>query len=203
MRRLTPGPLVIATHNRGKFQEFAELLTPHGFDVTCNADHNLPEPDETESTFSGNALIKARAAAKALGVPALADDSGMCVDALSGAPGVYTADWAETDNGRDFVMAMGRVWREIEETGSNPPFSATFNCTLALVFPDGEEQIYPGVMPGQIVWPARGELGHGLDPIFMPDGFSQTFAEMTADQKNAISHRGKAVAQFLDAHLNG
>ncbi|PIE10962.1 MAG: non-canonical purine NTP pyrophosphatase [Rhodobacterales bacterium] len=195
--KLSPGPLVIATHNRGKFDEFRALLAPRGFEVTCNADHNLPEPDETETTFQGNALIKARAAAQALGVPALSDDSGMVVECLGGAPGVHTADWAETPSGRDFPMAMERVWREIGESGSNPPFRAEFVCVLALVWPDGGERIFEGRMPGQIIWPRRGEQGHGFDPIFQPDGFELTFGEMDPAQKNEISHRGRAVQAFL------
>lgn len=195
--RLQPGPLVIATHNRGKFDEFRALLGPRGFDVTCNADHGLGEPDETENSFAGNALIKARAAAEALGQPALADDSGLSVACLGGAPGIHTADWAETGQGRDFRMAMERVWREIGESGSEPPFRAEFSCVLALVWPDGTERVFEGHMPGQIVWPMRGAEGHGFDPVFQPDGFDQTFGEMAAAQKNAISHRARAVEAFL------
>lgn len=198
---LTEKRLVFATHNSGKLTEMRQLLEPHGFEITSNADHGLPEPEETETTFEGNALIKAHAAAQALGVAAVADDSGLSVDALNGAPGVYTADWAETGQGRDFVMAMERVWREIQSTGAQPPFTAQFNSVLALALPDGSSRCFHGIMPGQIVWPMRGALGHGFDPVFQPDGFDQTFAEMSADQKNAISHRGRAVAAFLDAIL--
>lgn len=201
MRRLTPGPLVVATHNRGKYEEFKELLAPKGFAISYNADHGLPEPEETEDSFAGNARIKALAAATALGVPALADDSGIAVEALGGAPGIYTADWAETPNGRDFTMAMERTWRECLASGSDQPFRAAFCCVLALAWPDGETQIFEGKMPGTLVWPLRGALGHGYDPMFQPEGFKQTFAEMSAAQKNAISHRGQAVAAFVEAQL--
>lgn len=193
--------LVFATHNAGKLDEMRALLAPHGLEVTSNEDHNLPEPEETEDNFEGNALIKAHAAAQALGIPAIADDSGMSVHVLDGAPGVYTADWAETGQGRDFVMAMERVWKEISLTEQKPPFKAQFHSVLALAWPDGSARCFHGVMEGQIVWPMRGALGHGFDPVFQPDGFDQTFAEMAPDQKNAISHRGRSVAAFLDALL--
>lgn len=198
----TDPAIVFATHNAGKLAEMRDLLAPHGFAVASNADHNLPEPEETETTFEGNALIKARAACAALGLTAIADDSGMCVDALGGAPGIHTADWAETGQGRDFEMAMERVWREVQQTQTQAPFGAQFVSVIALVHPDGTEHTFRGEMPGQIVWPMRGALGHGLDPIFQPEGFDQTFAEMDSAQKNAISHRGKSVAAFLD-HILG
>lgn len=197
MRKLDKGALIIATHNLGKFIEFKELLEPRGFTVTCNADHGLGEPEETEDSFAGNALIKARAACAALGVPALADDSGLAVDALNGQPGVRTADWAETPNGRDFDLAMDRLWRELQESGAQAPYPAAFHCVLALVWPDGTERVFEGRAPGQITWPARGERGHGYDPVFQPDGFDVSFAQMKAADKNAISHRGKAVEAFL------
>lgn len=199
MTPITPGPLVIATHNRGKFAEFSALLAPLGFELSCNADHGLPEPEETETTFAGNALIKARAAAMALGKPALADDSGLCVDALDGAPGVYTADWAETPSGRDFPMAMKKVWDEIQKIGSNPPFRATFNCTLALVTPGQDDRIFAGTLPGQIVWPPRGTEGHGFDPVFQPDRHMQTLGQLSAEEKNRLSHRARAVEELIKA----
>lgn len=202
MRKLSPGPLVVATHNRGKFDEIKSLLEPRGFEVTCNADHGLGEPDETETSFAGNALIKARAAAKALNRPAIADDSGLAIAALNGAPGVYTADWAETGNGRDFTMAMTRAWDELQATGTPAPHVAAFHCVIAVVWPDGEEAVFDGQVPGQIVWPPRGDAGHGYDPVFQPDGATQTFAEMPADQKNSMSHRGRAIAAFLKACLD-
>lgn len=196
MRRFEEKELLIATHNKGKLEEMAALLAPYGISCTSNADHNLPEPEETENTFVGNARIKARAAMEATGLPALADDSGITVDALDGAPGVYTADWAETDEGRDFPMAMTRVWNELEAVNAEMPRKAQFNCTLVLVWPNGDEAVFEGVMPGQVVWPMRGSEGHGFDPIFQPDGYDQTFGEMDRWEKNKISHRARAVEQL-------
>lgn len=195
MRRLKPGPLVVATHNLGKLEEVRSLLAPHGFDITSNRDHNLPEPDETETTFAGNALIKAHAAAQALGVPALADDSGLCIDALDGAPGVYTADWAETETGRDFGKAMNRAYEALRDHPQ--PWTARFHSTLALAWPDGHFETVAGDAHGHLIWPIRGAAGHGYDPMFVPDGETLTFAEMSADQKNAISHRSRALAAFV------
>lgn len=197
--RITPGPLVIATHNQGKFREFKSLLEPLGFTLTCNADHNLPEPEETETTFEGNALIKARAAAAALNIPALADDSGLTVAALGGDPGVYTADWAETPTGRDYPMAMKKVWDAIQATEQTAPFEAAFNCTLAMAWPDGTHRVFAGVLPGQIIWPARGSQGHGFDPIFAPTGHDISLGEMRPEDKNRLSHRARAVELFIQA----
>ena len=198
-RRFTGDRLVIASHNRGKLEEFAALLTP--LNVTCVSagDLGLPEPEETEHTFIGNARIKAKAAAEATGLPALADDSGLTVDALDGAPGVYTADWAQTPKGRDFGLAMEKTWALLEEAHAPYPRRAQFRCTLLLYWPDGHEEVFEGIAPGQLVWPRRGAEGHGYDPMFQPDGFAETFAEMDADRKNAISHRGKAVDALLKA----
>lgn len=196
---IQPGPLVIATHNKGKFQEFKSLLEPLGFTLSCNADHDLPEPDETETTFEGNALIKARAAAEALGIPALADDSGLTVDALNGEPGVYTADWAETPAGRDYPMAMEKVWNAVQRTGAEAPYHAAFCCTLAMAWPDGRHQFFAGVLPGQIIWPPRGEQGHGFDPVFAPEGHNLSLGEMSAAEKNSLSHRARAVELFIEA----
>ncbi len=197
MRRFSGDQLVIATHNQGKLEEMQALLAPFGVTLTSNADHDLPEPDETETTFVGNARIKAHAAAKATGLPALADDSGITIDALDGAPGVYTADWAETPNGRDFVMAMTRAHEELEAKNAPSPRKAQFNCTLVLAWPDGHDEVFPGVMAGQVVWPMRGDQGHGYDPIFQPDGYQQTFGEMDRWEKNKISHRADAVAKLV------
>lgn len=197
MRRFTGDQLVIATHNQGKLEEMRVLLAPFGITLTSNADHNLPEPDETETTFVGNARIKAHAAAQATGLPALADDSGITIDALDGAPGVYTADWAETPNGRDFVMAMTRTHNALEAKAAPFPRTAQFNCTLVLAWPDGHDEVFPGVMAGQVVWPMRGDQGHGYDPIFQPDGYTLTFGEMDRWEKNKISHRADAVAQLV------
>lgn len=197
MRQFTGDQLLIATHNQGKLDEMRHLLEPFGIQVTGAADHKLPEPDETETTFIGNARIKAHAAAQATGLPALSDDSGIEIDALGGAPGVYTADWAETPKGRDFGMAMDRTHRELETVGAAYPRTARFCCTLVLAWPDGHDEVFPGVMDGQVIWPMRGEEGHGYDPIFQPDGYDITFGEMDRWEKNKISHRAKAVAQLV------
>ena len=151
MRRFSGDRWVVATHNPGKLEEIADLLGPYGITLTSNADHGLPEPEETEDSFVGNARIKAHAAAQATGLPALADDSGIEVDALGGAPGVYTADWAETPDGRDFVMAMTRTWEALEACNAPFPRTARFCSTLVLAWPDGHDEIFPGVMEGQIV----------------------------------------------------
>lgn len=196
MRRFTGDALVVATHNQGKLEEIADLLSPFAIKLSSNADHGLPEPEETETTFAGNARIKAHAAAKATGMPALADDSGITIDALDGAPGVYTADWAETPEGRDFVMAMTRTHRELEAVNAPYPRLAQFNCTFVLAWPDGHDEVFAGIMPGQLVWPMRGDQGHGYDPIFQPDGYSQTFGEMDRWEKNKISHRAAAFAKL-------
>ncbi len=159
-----------------------------------------PEPEETETTFIGNARIKAHAAAQATGLPALADDSGIEVDGLGGAPGVYTADWAATPRGRDFVQAMIRTWEELEKAGAPFPRTARFRATMVLAWPDGHDEVFEGKVEGQVVWPMRGRQGHGYDPMFQPEGHAITFAEMDAAEKNRISHRadafGKLVACF-------
>ena len=189
--------LLVATHNQGKLDEIAHLLEPYGVSVVGAAEMNLPEPEETETTFVGNARIKAHAAAKATGLPALSDDSGIEIDGLDGAPGVYTADWAETPNGRDFVMAMTRAHDALEAKGAPHPRKARFCCTLVLAWPDGHNEVFPGVMAGQIVWPMRGNQGHGYDPIFQPDGYDITFGEMDRWEKNKISHRADAFAKLV------
>ncbi len=194
--------LLFATHNRGKAEEVAQLLAPFRVPVVSAADLGLPEPEETESTFVGNARIKARAAAGASGLPALADDSGIEVAALDGAPGVFTADWAaRPDGGRDFLMAMTRTRTELLSIGALEPWRAAFRCTLVLAWPSGDEQIFEGSVEGRLVWPLRGGLGHGYDPMFQPDGQDRTFAEMTAEEKNRISHRARALEKFLAACL--
>lgn len=198
MRRFDEGTLLIATHNAGKLEEFRQIMTPLGVAVTSAADHSLPEPDETETTFVGNARIKAHAAVRATGLPALADDSGLEVMALNGAPGVYTADWAATAQGRDFVMAMEKTHAKLIAANAPQPWRARFCCTLVLAWPDGHDEAVEGHVNGELVWPRRGQDGHGYDPMFKPDGHSQTFAEMTAEQKNLLSHRGKAIAALMD-----
>ncbi len=197
MRKFTETSLLIATHNLGKLEEMKQMFAPYNLALTSNADHNLPEPEETETTFIGNARIKAHAAARAMGIPALSDDSGITVDGLNGAPGVYTADWAETPNGRDFTLAMKRTWEELEDRKAPFPRSAQFRCTFVLAWPDGHDEVFEGIMPGQVVWPMRGIEGHGYDPIFQPDGYDITFGEMDFQEKNKISHRARAFEQLI------
>jgi XTP/dITP diphosphohydrolase len=197
MRRFKGDTLLVATHNRGKLEEIATLLEPYGVTVVGAADKGLSEPEETETTFEGNARIKAHAAARATGLPALADDSGIEIDALDGAPGVFTANWAETETGRDFVMAMGKAHDSLVESGAERPWTARFRCTLVLAWPDGHDEVFPGKVEGQIVWPMRGNQGHGYDPIFMPDGYLETFGEMDRWEKNRISHRADAFAKLV------
>jgi len=197
MRRFDGKALVVATHNAGKLEEIAALLAPYGIALTSNADHGLPEPAETETDFVGNARIKAHAAARATGLPALADDSGIMVAALGGAPGVNTADWAETPVGRDFIMAMTKTWDMLEAVAAPEPRRAVFCCTLVLAWPDGHDEVFAGEMPGRIVWPMRGEQGHGYDPIFQPDGHDVTFGEMDRWEKNRISHRANAFRKLV------
>lgn len=197
MRRFEGDQLLMATHNKGKLEEMQALLAPFGVTLSSNADHGLPEPEETEDNFVGNARIKAQAAVRATGLPALADDSGIEVDALDGAPGVYTADWAETPEGRDFPMAMTRTWNELEAINAPEPRTARFCATLVLAWPDGHDEVFEGHVPGRLVWPMRGEEGHGYDPIFMPDGYDITFGEMDRWEKNRISHRARAVEKMI------
>src|SRR6056300_1214472 len=154
-RKFTDTILLVATHNAGKLEEIVSLLAPYGISVKGAAELNLLEPDETETTFVGNARIKAHAAAKATGLPALSDDSGIEIDALGGAPGVYTADWAETPNGRDFVMAMTKTVEKLTASGHPRPWTARFCCTLVLAWPDGHDEVFPGTIEGEITWPMR------------------------------------------------
>ena len=194
------GRLLVATHNAGKLEEIRAMLAPHGIAVTSAGELGLPEPEETEDTFLGNALIKARAACAATGLPVLADDSGIAVDGLGGAPGVHTADWAATPTGRDFGQAMARTWNELEAANAPEPRTAQFRCTLVLMWPDGHHEVFEGIAPGRLVWPPRGAHGHGYDPMFVPNGHDLTYAEMPAEQKNAISHRADAFRK-LEAWL--
>lgn len=197
MRRFTEKQLIIASHNKGKLREIAPLFEPYGIVVSSAADHNLDEPEETEDNFIGNARIKAHYAARATGIPALSDDSGISVDALGGAPGVYTADWAETPQGRDFPMAMSKVWTLLEEKNAPLPRKAAFNCTLCMAWPDGHDEIFVGRVDGQVVWPMRGDLGFGFDPVFMPDGETVTFGEMDPAKKHGMSHRTDAFKKLV------
>ncbi|MGL4413607.1 RdgB/HAM1 family non-canonical purine NTP pyrophosphatase [Roseinatronobacter monicus] len=197
MRKFSGKTLLVATHNAGKLEEFRQIMTPLGITVTSAAEHDLPEPAETEDNFIGNARIKAHAAARATGLPALADDSGLEVAALDGAPGVYTADWAETPNGRDFAMAMEKTHAKLIAADADQPWNARFCCTLVLAWPDGHDEVFEGYANGQLVWPRRGQDGHGYDPMFQPEGEKRTFAEMSADEKNTLSHRGAAITALL------
>lgn len=197
MRKFAGDRLLVATHNAGKLEEIADLLRPFAVTVVSAGALGLPEPAETETTFIGNARIKAHAGAKASGLPTLADDSGITVDGLQGAPGVYTADWAETPLGRDFVIAMTRVWAALETSAAPFPRLAQFRCTLVLAWPDGSDAVFEGMMPGQVVWPMRGNQGHGYDPMFQPDGYDQTFGEMDRWEKNKISHRADAFRKLV------
>ena len=202
MRAIAGETLVIASHNAGKVREIGDLLAPFGVTVVSAGDLDLDEPEETEETFAGNARIKAHAAAKASGHPALSDDSGLEVDALGGDPGVHTADWAETGNGRDFAMAMEKVWKRLEERGAPEPRTARFRCTLCLAWPDGTDEIFEGKVEGRIVWPMRGHRGFGYDPIFLPHGETETFGEMDPDRKHSMSHRADAFAKLVAACLD-
>jgi XTP/dITP diphosphohydrolase len=200
--------LVLATHNKGKLVEFQDMLKDFGLDIVSAGDLGLPEPVETGTTFIENARLKAHAAAQATGQIALSDDSGISVDALDGAPGVYTADWAGEP--RNFDMAMKKVEDLLQEKGATQPEQrrAQFNAILCLAHPDGTDMIFEGIAPGTLVWPPRGNLGHGYDPVFMPDGYDITFGEMTAQEKHSwapgregLSHRARAFAKFVSEVL--
>lgn len=197
MRVFEGDTLLFATHNAGKLEEMRALLGARGVALRSAAEFKLPEPEETEDSFVGNARIKAHAAAQATGMIALADDSGLQVDALNGAPGVYTADWAQTPQGRDFSLAMARTHAALLETGAPQPWQGRFCCTLVLAWPDGHDEVFEGQVRGQLVWPIRGKEGHGYDPMFQPEGHELTFAEMAAEQKNALSHRARALALLM------
>ena len=191
--------MLVASHNKGKLEEIARLLEPYGVTAVSAAEMGLAEPAETEATFVGNARIKAHAASRATGLPALSDDSGIEVAALGNAPGVYTADWAETPTGRDFGLAMTKTWAALEAANAPAPRTARFCCTLVLAWPDGHDDVFAGTIAGKVVWPMRGELGHGYDPIFQPDGYDVTFGEMDRWQKNEISHRADAFRKLVKA----
>jgi XTP/dITP diphosphohydrolase len=199
-RRFTEPKLVAATHNQGKFEEIAKLLEGYPVELVSAAALGLAEPAETETSFVGNARINALATVAATGLPALADDSGIEIDALGGAPGVYTADWAAQPGGtRDFAHAMEKTWGQLEEVAAPYPRTARFRCVLVLAWPDGDEAVFDGTIEGQCVWPMRGTQGHGYDPMFQPDGFEITLGEMDRWQKNEISHRGDAFRKLVAA----
>lgn len=190
------GRLVVASHNAGKVREIAALLAPLGVEAVSAASLGLPEPEETETTFAGNAALKARAAAEASGLPALADDSGLEVFALGGDPGVYSARWAGPD--KDFALAMARV-REAMQANNAADRGARFVCALALAQPDGAVEVFEGEARGEIVWPPRGEKGFGYDPMFQPAGLTTTFAEMSHEEKLPLTHRARAFEKLLAA----
>lgn len=193
-RRLKRGErIVLASHNKGKLVEFRALLAPTGIEIVSAAELGLAEPEETADSFEGNAAIKALAAAKATGMPALSDDSGFCVSALDGRPGIYSARWAGP--GGDMQVAMQRVH---DEMGGSPDKQAAFVAVLCLAWPDGTTRFAEGRCEGTICWPPRGDHGHGYDPMFVPQGDCRSFAELSSDEKNATSHRGRALARFLE-----
>lgn len=212
MRKLDTRTIVVASHNAGKIAEIADLIGPFGFSARSAAELKFAEPDETGTTFEENAAIKALASARAAGMPALSDDSGLVVDALDGAPGVYTANWAEREDGsRDFAMAMEKVEKALAERGATAPEqrSGRFVSVLCLAWPDGHTEMFRGEVEGTIVWPPRGTKGFGYDPVFQPEGFDTTFGEMTSEQKHgwkpgdaqALSHRARAFKIFVETCL--
>lgn len=212
MRPLTDKKIVVASHNAGKLKEFADLMGPFGLEAKSAREYGLPEPDETGTTFEENAYIKALAAATATGLPALSDDSGLVIDALGGAPGVYTANWAETPDGtRDFGIAMQRAEVAMQEVGAVEPEQrkGRFVAVICLAWPDGEAEYFRGEAEGTLVWPPRGTSGFGYDPVFLPAGHERTFGEMTAEEKHgwkpgqaeALSHRARAFQKFARAKL--
>ncbi|MGH6893059.1 MAG: RdgB/HAM1 family non-canonical purine NTP pyrophosphatase [Dongiaceae bacterium] len=205
-RAFTGKKLVIASHNKGKLKEMIELMAPLGIEVVLAGDLNLPEPEETEDSYIGNAKLKAVAAAKASGLPALADDSGLSVDALGGAPGIYSARWADRreDGARDFNIGMDRVLRELaaaQRTGANR--RARFVSALALCWPDGHCELFEAGVEGKIIRKKRGDRGFGYDPIFKPVGYDETFGEMDPDHKREISHRAESFRQLMAACFAG
>jgi XTP/dITP diphosphohydrolase len=202
-RRLVPGTrLVVASHNPGKVREILDLVAPHGLSVVSAAELGLPEPEETGTTFAANAQLKAEAAARRAGLPALSDDSGLEVEALGGDPGIYSARWAGPS--KDFAVAMQRVSEEVgrRDGWKEPGPRANFIAVLCLAWPDGEVSLFEGKVYGHLVWPPRGSKGFGYDPMFVPDGHKLTFGEMEPDAKHAISHRARAFRLFARACLD-
>jgi XTP/dITP diphosphohydrolase len=204
--------IVVASHNAGKLREFADLMGPFGIEAKSAREYGLPEPEETGTSFEENAYIKAFAAAQATGLPAMSDDSGLCVDALDGAPGVYTADWAtQPDGTRDFLKAMEKTEALLQEAGATEPAARTgrFVAVICLCEPDGQAEYFRGEAEGTLVWPPRGDKGFGYDPVFRPLGFDVTFGEMSAEEKHgwkpgqesALSHRARAFRKFARAKL--
>jgi XTP/dITP diphosphohydrolase len=212
MRKLDSKTIIVASHNAGKIAEIRDLIGPMGFEAKSAADLKFVEPDETGTTYEENARIKALASAMASGLPALSDDSGLAIDALDGAPGVYTANWAESEDGsRDFQMAMEKVEKALADKGATQPEQRTgrFVSVLCLAWPDGHTETFRGEVEGTIVWPPRGTKGFGYDPVFQPAGYDVTFGEMPAEQKHgwkpgddqALSHRARAFKLFVETGL--
>ncbi|MFC6446199.1 RdgB/HAM1 family non-canonical purine NTP pyrophosphatase [Shinella zoogloeoides] len=212
MRKLDTKTIVVASHNAGKIREIEDLIGPFGFSAKSAAELKFEEPDETGTTFEENATIKALASAKASGLPALSDDSGLVIDALDGAPGVYTANWAEKEDGtRDFAMAMEKVEKALAEKGATDAKDRTarFVSVLCLAWPDGHVELFRGEVEGHVVWPPRGDKGFGYDPVFQPEGYETTFGEMSAEEKHgwkpgdatALSHRARAFKIFVETCL--
>jgi len=198
-RRFESEKLVVASHNAGKLREIADLLRPFGVATVSAGDLGLPEPEETETTFEGNARLKAHASAQASGLPALSDDSGLAVEALGGDPGIYSARWAETAHGRDFGHAMQLVWDRLESANAPEPRRAAFICALTLAWPDGHDETFLGRCEGRLVWPPRGDRGFGYDPMFVPEGHAISFGEMDPAAKHSMSHRADAFRQLVAA----
>ena len=214
MRKLAPGKLVIASHNQGKVREIRDLLGPYGIEPVSAAELDLPEPEEIGTTFVDNADLKARQAADLAGLPALADDSGLCVEALDNRPGIFSARWAivdptlapeagpgEVEGDRDFNRAMRRVHDEVEALGPDASRNAHFVCALAVVWPDGRSEWFEGRVDGTLVWPPRGDRGFGYDAMFLPAGHDRTFGEMGPEEKHRISHRADAFRKLVAALL--
>jgi len=199
IRKLAPGKLVIASHNEGKVREIEALLGPHGIQPVSAKSLDLPEPEETGTTFVANAELKALQAADLSGLPALADDSGLCVEVLNGDPGIFSARWAGPD--KDFGLAMKLVEDNLAAAGPDTVRDAHFVCALALAWPDGHVEWFEGRVDGKLVWPPRGEHGFGYDPMFVPDGHDRTFGEMTHDEKTPLTHRAAAFRQLVAAVL--
>jgi len=204
--------LVLATHNAGKLAELRELLEGFGLNLVSAGELGLPEPEETGTSFAENARIKAHATAAASGGLALADDSGLCVDAIGGKPGVHTANWASAGPMRDYGVGMRRVEDALQAAGATTPAArrGAFNATLCLAHPDGRDALFEGRVEGTLVWPPRGDKGFGFDPVFMPDGYDITFGEMPSERKHSwargqagLSHRARAFAKFVDGVLGG
>ena len=199
IRKLAPGKLVIASHNDGKVREIEALLGPYGIQPVSAKSLDLPEPEETGTTFVANAELKALQAADLSGLPALADDSGLCVEALNGDPGIFSARWAGPD--KDFGLAMKLVEDNLAAAGPDTVRDAHFVCALALAWPDGHVEWFEGRVDGKLVWPPHGEHGFGYDPMFVPDGHDRTFGEMTHDEKTPLTHRAAAFRQLVDTVL--